>query len=209
MHYIIDFANKVIRNSEGYKLKAVVRTGDDWHRVVLRPHGGIKVDYNKVVRHVKKAQPDFILEHVCLANNEGVYLKTKHIEPYVDSFSVDHLKMYSNVEQYVDDCLKKQFGIVERLAPLRFHDFSNYNIKIMQNLDWINVDIDEYFDVREMKPMWYFKENVKRVFEFAVCMNLDKVETEYALQRFEEFYNTQRLGRFENAFGDNWKQFVL
>ena len=43
-------------------------------------------------------------------------------------------KMYSTqVEQYVDDCLNKQFGIVERLSTM-FLAFLNYNIKIMQNL---------------------------------------------------------------------------
>ena len=34
-------------------------------------------------------------------------------------------------------------------------------------------------------------------------MNLDKVETEYALQRFEEFYNTQRLGSWLEITGNS------
>lgn len=196
-NHFIDFAKYVTRNSSDGRLKVVTRENNIWHRIIFNKSLA-KFSISNIIQHIALKDPALVNDYHIISD-ECVYLSCNHIESYVPAFTVEHLSYFSSYEEYIDNYLDNHYQYTIDIAPLRFNDFNSANVMINPDLSWTNVDIDEYFAVRSMKPMWYFKENSRRVFATNVIHMAD--QEEYALAKFDEFYNDARLNDVQDFFG--------
>ena len=204
------FGNTLVADVDKCQASIIYKQDSIWHKLYIKPNtNNATKDIYTTSQILEKVSTldifkDVILDYSVIDNDKGVYVKLKHLDNKIKSFSEEHISMYDNFECFTLDYFQKHFHHTIQSAPLRFNDFTCDNIFIQDDLTWRNVDIADYFDTRYFPKIEFF---VDRTWAGFSSLFDDNKHLDNAKEVFLEFYNQKRLNTVEQHYKQitkNW-----
>jgi hypothetical protein len=114
-----------------------------------------KNQYNieDIVDRINIKDKNLILDY-CFYDN-GIYLRCEKKQKYYNFNEM--LTKFSSYNNFFDYCIEQINHDLEAYYPFTLSDYNNGNTFIQKDLSWINVDLDEFFDMHEVVPTFDYR----------------------------------------------------
>lgn len=144
-----DFLTRLMNDdsSDNLQVKCVFRNGDYYYKFykneIYKNQGLDNLNIlEERVRIINSITDDNIQDYK-IFDNGIIYFQCKTVKSIVQAFEPKHRAMFKSEEDFKLDWIKNVTGLLEKMYPLYFADWSKHNVYIQPDLSWMLIDTEE------------------------------------------------------------------